>query len=318
MISIVIPFKGDHKEASILINLLRQISENKTKVPYEVVIVDSSGRLNSNETLMREHVKIIHSDAKVGAARNIGVRESKGDIILFLDSDCSIPSGFINQIYDLIMCVEKNVGAIGGPVECVHTTSLIQKYLDYSIFTPFPRYQGDYTSNWRTFHKYHHPNTCNLAVKRHIFEDIGGFWEGEGEDVFFLLKMTKKGYEIKYFSQLKVYHHHPRKLRKLMQKYFRMGVSAAKLLLVFPDSPLMRQRLIRFLVIFLPALLILPFHPLLAFILPYGLLYTIYLKRTRSLRASLVYPLLDIILQILYATGFIFSFIKEITRGMIK
>ena len=248
--SVVIPFKGDKYKAQILMNLLRQLIENKTMIRYEIIIIDSSGHVE----YVHPCVRIIHQNATIGEARNIGVKESRGDIILFIDTDCSVPRDFINRAYEIAKDLGNDIGAIGGPVESIPTNSIIQKYLDYSLFSPFPRYEKEYISDWKTFHKRHHPNMCNLLIRKNIFEKLGGCWEDYGEDLHFLLRLVKSGYKIKYSPQLKVNHHHPKRIRDLISMYYRNGKSAAKILLTFPSSPLIFHRLIKFILIFTPPL----------------------------------------------------------------
>jgi GT2 family glycosyltransferase len=52
---------------------------------------------------------------------------------------------------------------------------------------------------------------CNLLVKKEIFMMLGGCWKDSGEDLYFLLKLLKAGYKIKYSPQLKINHVHPKK-----------------------------------------------------------------------------------------------------------
>jgi predicted glycosyltransferase involved in capsule biosynthesis len=208
-LSIVIPFRGDEYKASIIMDILNQLTDNEAKINYEIIVIDSSGYIKYNHP----YVRIIHLDTDIGTARNMGVNVSNSNIILFIDADCSVSRDFVNRAWELAKEFEKekNIGAIGGPVECIPTNSIIQKYLDYSLFSPFPRYMKEYVSDWKTLHKKHHPNMCNLLVKKEIFMMLGGCWKDYGEDLYFLLKLLKAGYKIKYSPQLKINHVHPKK-----------------------------------------------------------------------------------------------------------
>jgi GT2 family glycosyltransferase len=256
-LSIVIPFRGNEYRASILMNLLRQLTENEVKINYEIIVIDSSGHVNYNHP----YVRIINRDINIGAARNMGVKESGSNIILFIDADCFVSRDFINRVCELAKDLNNDnyIGAIGGPVECIPTSSIIQKYLDYSLFSPFPRCKKEYICDWETLHKEHHPNMCNLLIKKNIFEMLGGCWEDYGEDLHLLLRLAKNGYKIKYSPQLKINHIHPKKIKDLICMYYRNGKSAAKIVLTFPSSPLIFHRLIKTISIFIPPLLFLLF-----------------------------------------------------------
>src|SRR5689334_18648366 len=63
---------------------------NQTRVPDEIIVVDDGSTDNTAGILARyDHpVRVIRQEnSGRSAARNLGIRESRGDLIVFLDSD---------------------------------------------------------------------------------------------------------------------------------------------------------------------------------------------------------------------------------------
>jgi len=304
MLSIVIPFKGDQKAAQKLMRLFELIINNGSKNNFEVIIVDSSDAVS----LVHPNLTVIRKNVGVGEARNIGVKVSEGDVILFIDADCMIPRGFIDKAYELALETGNEICAVGGPVECIPTKSVIQKYLDYSLFTQFPRVSKEYIFDLKNCYR-RHPNMCNLIVKKRVFLEVGGCWNSYGEDVYFILKLIKNGYKIKFSPQLKIYHDHPSNVTKLARTYYRNGKSAAKIVLTFFPSSFILYRLFRYLV-FTMLFLFCFFLPILVPIL-FASLSAYYLIRTHNWKSAILYPILDVVLQIVYIVAFSQTMLKE-------
>lgn len=94
----------------------------QSRLPDELLVVDSSDEKVIEEYLksasLPVSVKYIHSDPGLTLQRNVGVRNSAGDILFFFDDDCEL-----NQNY--LACVETvfnndaqgEIGAVGGRLE---------------------------------------------------------------------------------------------------------------------------------------------------------------------------------------------------------
>ena len=77
---------------------------NQTELPDELIIVDSSDTpLNYNEKFLgffkqRQqdiYLRFIHTEPGLTRQRNVGVRESSGDIIYFFDDDVILEPDFL-------------------------------------------------------------------------------------------------------------------------------------------------------------------------------------------------------------------------------
>lgn len=86
MISVVIPvFNGAAYVAQAIDSVLDQ-----TVPPTEVVVVDDGSSDSTAEVVQRYQPRVLYrrqANQGPGAARNLGIRESKGEFLAFLDSD---------------------------------------------------------------------------------------------------------------------------------------------------------------------------------------------------------------------------------------
>jgi len=316
MISVVIPFKARSSfDNKLLQNLLNQILIQGKNMVSEIIIIDSSQKDASVKPLapFNSNIRFIHNPAlKVGEARNVGVKVAKENIVLFLDADCELPQGFFKNVERLMKDLSEDVIAIGGPVKSTPKSSIIQKYFDYSIFSPFPRHEHGHIIFWKNFHKHHHPNMCNLMIRRDVFLKTGGCWPEAGEDVYYQLKVTRLGYKIKYSPKLLVFHNNPKSFIELTRKFIRLGTSAANLFLEFPTSPLMLHRFIKSLIIILPLLVMIFIQPLVGTFMLFMPLLIFYFYRTKKFKHAIIYTFLDVSFQLVYLTAFTKSLLKEL------
>ena len=153
---------------------------------YEVVVIDdgSSPRLIFAEAKLGR-VKMIRLPRNMGAAmaRNIGVANSTGEYILFLDVD-SIVKGDAVRTLTKRLDSDKNIGAVQAKMDtCGHFLSWWG--LPYEIAEPTnPIFAG---------------RTAGLMIKRKVFEEINGFDDDYiiyGEDTDLCWRTWLLGYRV--------------------------------------------------------------------------------------------------------------------------
>lgn len=153
MVSIIIPvYNVAEFVEQCLVSVISQ-----TYSDLEVLIVDDCGTDNSMQIVERVVAeyhgpimfKILHHDCNRGlsAARNTGIIESDGEYVFFLDSDDTITSNCIQELYSNMILepdIEMSMGGImqiGGKLDWgefatgIHTTNILEMACRYEIYT---------------------------------------------------------------------------------------------------------------------------------------------------------------------------------------
>lgn len=133
-ISIIIPFKDSLENLSNLFNSLKEQSYKN----FEIILIDSSNddkvfKLLKSFSYLKIFHKKINTITYPGAARNIGVRYSKSEYLLFLDSK-TFPKD-INWLKNKIMLFDQNkqIKLVFGKTKFFYKT-LFQRYLKAATF----------------------------------------------------------------------------------------------------------------------------------------------------------------------------------------
>jgi len=180
---------------------------------YEVLVVDNAATDNSAEIIKRFPVEYLY-EAKPGpaAARNKGIREAKGDYLLFIDTDCLAERGLIEQHILTHLSFQKSdplVKVVGGGIDginrnywawCDHFCSW---YLNHPKLAP--RFEA------------RHLPTANLSIERKILEKAGFFDEKMrfGEDSVFCKQVREHGYKLFFEPKARLSH-----INRTSFKYF--------------------------------------------------------------------------------------------------
>lgn len=99
-----------------LLNCIRSIGENKPSHGHEIIVIDNASTDGTIEAVKKEfpEVQLIINKENRGfaAANNIGVKQSKGEYILFLNPDTILHRDSLDVLIDF-MDSNKDVGACG-------------------------------------------------------------------------------------------------------------------------------------------------------------------------------------------------------------
>lgn len=142
-----------------------------------------------------------------GAKRDMGAREAKGEILVFLDDD-SYPESSLLEVADHHFA-DSDVVAIGGPGITPPHDSFWQR-VSGAVF--LSRLSGGAPERYVPVGPVREIDdwpSVNLMVRRQDFLAVGGFdtpfWPGE--DTKLCLMLTKNGKRILYVPELIVWHH---------------------------------------------------------------------------------------------------------------
>ena len=102
LVSVIIPTYNEEENISKCLKTLA----NQTYEPLEVIVVDDGSTDNTKSKIENQksklqikNLKILEQDHKgPGVARNLGTQNSKGEILVFVDSDMTFEKNFIEKI----------------------------------------------------------------------------------------------------------------------------------------------------------------------------------------------------------------------------
>jgi len=181
MNSVIIPTHNRSK--SLLRTLDSLICQTTPPEKYEILIIDDESVDDTEAQIAKYQIqntkykiryfKIKHSGS--AAAKNYGIKQSKGEIIFFTDDDCIIPENWMEVLLNGYRIYPNIVGAGGWYMPPEDEKRFFQK-TGHKINLLFNSLYADEKKFIETF------PTCvalipNVSYKRDILEKIGGFDE---------------------------------------------------------------------------------------------------------------------------------------------
>jgi len=207
-VSVIIPtYKREKELIETIKYILDQDYEN-----YEVIIVDQLPKHNIETQkfleLIKSNSKVIYiKENKAGLpyARNIGIKNSSGDILIFIDDDVEVSKDFIKKYVEVFE--EYKCKAIAGAELNEYHRRL--ENVKCETFYMWGRAKVNYFS--KNFCIVRNLKGCNMAFKREIFEKIGLFDEKipppyirEDNDIAY--RMVKNNFKILFSPKNFLYH----------------------------------------------------------------------------------------------------------------
>ncbi|MFH0970673.1 MAG: glycosyltransferase [Candidatus Diapherotrites archaeon] len=162
-ISVVVPTLNEEKNVPGFISALRAQQFNGT---YEIIVADGYSDDKTVELAKKlADVVVLEKRRTIACERQAGAEIAKGKIIAFMDSDARPPKSWLQKIWDTF---EKNpsVSMIYGPV-FYSDASEQEQYLSTLLMPKFLRVMS--------LIGMHNPIGSNIAIRREVFNEIGGF-----------------------------------------------------------------------------------------------------------------------------------------------
>ena len=224
-ISVVIPAYNAEKT---LPSLLESLSTQSIK-GFEAIVVDDCSTDTTPCIARSYECRLIRLGENHGPAhaRNIGAGEATGDILAFSDGDCRVAKDWLKNIEENLS--PNDCEALMGRLSLLPST-----FLGDSISAlGFPAGGSiGFDKIWRVDANgfTNSISSCNCAIKRDVFREIGGFDESfpyaGGEDSLLAYRLTEMGFRIKYCPEVLVYHDARDSFRDFLRWQFRRGISS--------------------------------------------------------------------------------------------
>lgn len=158
--------------------------------------------------------------------RNLAAREACGDVLYFLDDDSLIDPENLAFCSDGMS--DPAVAVVGGPSITPAGDSRLQQLFGYALASAF--------GSGAVSNRYHaHGETrettdkelilCNLAVRRSVFADLGGFNERlyPNEENEFLERVASAGYKLLHVPTMRIFRSQRRTLKAFIRQMFSYG-----------------------------------------------------------------------------------------------
>lgn len=176
LVSIIIPTYNSQRT----IRQCLQSVKNQTYKNIETIIVDRYSVDETRQIALQFKAKVLSLNSERSAARNHGVRNAKGEFVLFIDSDMDLGDQVVDECVKL--CVGKNLDAVAIPEITV---------------------ANGFLAKCRSIERELYDNTPNFFVmprffRKEAFLNVHGFDEKlvSGEDFDLARRYEKQGHPI--------------------------------------------------------------------------------------------------------------------------
>ncbi len=208
------------------------LDQTAPQTSYEILVVDDGSTDDTPQTIASaeasapDRLRSLRQRNKgPAAARNLGVGEARGQIVLFTGDDC-LPDRRLIEEHLIAHDRAGDVGVVG------HVTwhpelplTPFMAFLEQGAQFGFHQIQDP--DNVAVWHFY----TANCSVRRHWIEEVGGFDEdfkhAAFEDVELAYRMQQRGLRIIYHPAARTYHHHETTLEQHLHRQRLCGRAAA-------------------------------------------------------------------------------------------
>ncbi len=234
-VSIVIPTCG--REALLSRCLAALLAQDYSREKIEIVVVNDSGKALGDSVWSSPSVVVVSTPESRGpaAARNLGIRSSRGRIVCFIDDDCVASPDWVGAMvraHD--ECPEAAV--VGGWTETAtdKITVLLGQFLA----------NGSIATDIGGCREIIFFPTCNVSFKRPVLEEERfneAFPLPGGEDLELCWRLYKKGFRFVWNRAIRVTHFRDGRLRGCLDQAYKYGRGNFLVQAIHRDHPLLRE-----------------------------------------------------------------------------
>jgi glycosyltransferase involved in cell wall biosynthesis len=204
---------------------------------WEILLVDNNSTDGSAAILARaEGVRTFHQPVQGSyAARNLGVREARGEIVAFTDSDCLPCTGWLRAIESAFE--DPEVQVVLGCRRPAREGGLVGLLADYENHKDALVFSGD---DPRVYYGF----TNNMAVRRTTLEQFGPFVERpRGADTIFVRRVADGAgtHVVRYLPAMRITHAELDGVGTYFKKMFIYGRSRQRYRNLMPTRALSRE-----------------------------------------------------------------------------
>ena len=316
-LSIIVPVYNRTKEIEELLESLN----NQTNKNFEIIIVEDGSSQRCDLVVENNkdkfNIKYFYKEnTGPGQSRNFGCEKAEGNYFIILDSDCILPSQYIEVVLNFLNT--NFADAFGGPDSAHEGFTNLQKSINYAMTSFFTT--GGIRGGGEKFDKFY-PRSFNMGFSKEVFNKTGGFpcvqfanTKAAGEDIELSIQIRKLGFSIKLIKEAFVYHKRRTNIKQFFRQTYNFGFArvslfirnqgALKIVHVFPSLFLLGMFLLIVLSILFSVYFIIP---IIIFSL---LLFVDSSIKNKNIYIGILATLASYIQFIGYGSGFIIAFCK--------
>jgi glycosyltransferase involved in cell wall biosynthesis len=196
---------------------------------YEVLVVDDGSTDGTRAIAERfpEFGLVAQENRGLSAARNVGIRATRGEIVAFTDADCEVDPDWLGFLVARLL--EDGFAGVGGPNLPPPEDTWVAEVVARSPGGPAHVLLSDVEAE--------HIPGCNMAFWRHRLAEIGGFdprFRVAGDDVDLCWRLQDAGHRLGFAPAALVWHRRRHTVAAYLRQQQGYGRAEAKLSLKHP------------------------------------------------------------------------------------
>lgn len=218
-VSVIVPVRNREEE-------IKKCLESLLNLDYpdcEIIVVDNMSEDNTKGIAAQFPVKLI-SEERINqyAARNAGIREARGEIVAFTDSDCVADRSCLKNLVRLYD--RQQAGGVGGRLTSFSPQNAVERFLSFGDLD-FQTPEGDIIQKRSERLMSGLVGSANVSYRRDVLLKTGGFDEDYDccGDYDLCRKVQDLGYTMMYERMAVVRHKHRSSIREMFRQFFRYG-----------------------------------------------------------------------------------------------
>jgi glycosyltransferase involved in cell wall biosynthesis len=225
-VSVIIPVRNEEKHIGECIESV--LAQTYPQIDMEILLIDGRSEDRTRqiiESFAQNHpyIKVLDNPHRiVPAALNVGIRASKGDIIIRMDAHTSYDKDYIRNCVKTLEKVDAD--NVGGPIVTLPGDSTaVAQAIALATSHPF----GVGNSKFRTSRKAQYVDTITFgAFRKEIFDKIGLFNEKliRNQDIELNSRIRRSGGRIFLTPEIKSFYYNQSTLKGLWRQNFRNGM----------------------------------------------------------------------------------------------
>jgi succinoglycan biosynthesis protein ExoA len=239
LLSVVIPVHNEERHIGAVLDKL--LEQDYPRDRMEIIVADGNSTDRTAEVVKRNaasNVIYAPNPAQLSSAgRNVGVRKSRGNVVIFIDGHCEIPSRtLLRDTVELLATTGADCLARPQPLTSSNASST-QKAIAAARASALG-HGTDSTIFNTTYEGPVDPTSSGAIYRREVFDRIGFYNEAFDacEDVEFNHRVKRAGMKCWISPKLTVNYHPRNSLGQLFSQMLRYGIGRARLGKRHPDA----------------------------------------------------------------------------------